>query len=154
MAPWNYNGNEQLFAMSEFPSNTVDWVLVEAINSVTTIVERKAGIMLADGTVVDASDPDLDGVMFDNLVDGQSYYVIVRHRNHLAAVSAEPVAYQNFSLNYDFSLIANRAMFGRTTIDWRWTLCLALRRLLLPMASLPPPTLTCLTMRWEPAAST
>lgn len=85
-APWSYAGSEQV---DSIPERVVDWVLLEARSDTVTVVERRAAFLLADGTVT-----DLDGsspVAMPALTAG-SYYIVLRHRNHLAAMSALPVA--------------------------------------------------------------
>jgi hypothetical protein len=61
-------------------------VLVELRSSPDTIIERKAGILLANGNIVA---PDLSsGVQF---VNTGNYYLTVRHRNHLSVMTADPI---------------------------------------------------------------
>ena len=31
------------------------------------------------------------------------YYLVAKHRNHIAAMSAEPVAFTNYTITYDFT---------------------------------------------------
>ena len=97
-APWNYMGTE---AAATFPTNLVDWVIVELRSDLTTTVGRRAGLLLSDGSVVDTdgSSP----IVFKGLSDG-NYYVVVRHRNHLPIMTANPVALlKGTSISYDFS---------------------------------------------------
>ena len=52
------------------------------------MVGRRAALLKSDGSVV-----DLDGssqVKFKGIVPG-NYYIVVRHRNHLPIMSANPV---------------------------------------------------------------
>lgn len=103
-APWNYVGTE---AAATFPTNFVDWVLIELRSDLTTVVRRRAGLLLSDGSVV-----DIDGsspVAFKGLSDG-SYYVVVRHRNHLPIMSANPISLlKGSSVSYDFSTSQTQA---------------------------------------------
>ena len=67
----------------------VDWVLVELRdrNDAATIVETAVGLLLENGAIV-----DLDGVSplpFD--AGTNSYFVAIRHRNHLAVMTLNPV---------------------------------------------------------------
>jgi len=109
-APYNYNGNESL---NFIPADMVDWVLLEARsgtpnlsgNRGTTTVERKAAILLRDGSIVDVNE---QAVIFDNLTLGESYYFCLRHRNHLDVLSSTAVSAQS-SMTYDFSSSANQA---------------------------------------------
>jgi hypothetical protein len=83
-------------------SNIVDWVLVElrtGTDSVTKVATR-AAFLKNDGIIV-----DVDGsspVTFTGLSDG-NYYVVVRHRNHLAIMSASAIPLNGSFIFYDFS---------------------------------------------------
>ena len=97
-APFNYAGTETL---SSIPTNMVDWVLVEVKSDVmpTTMFDRKAGLLLNDGSIV-----ELDGfspLRIDLPYSGDFYYVI-RHRNHLPVMTANPVS-KTSTMTYDFS---------------------------------------------------
>lgn len=85
--PWNYNGLESLIAMD---TTTVDWVLVELRSDTITTVERKAVLLLQDGSIVQYNNTS-QGVHFDNAVDGNSYYIVIYHRNHMPVMTAVPV---------------------------------------------------------------
>jgi hypothetical protein len=83
-SPWNYPGTE---IVSSIPSGVVDWVLVELRTGTgaSTAVQKRSCFILDDGSIV-----DLDGisaVKFDK-TNGNNYYVVIRHRNHLAIMSA------------------------------------------------------------------
>ncbi len=90
---YNYAGEEAFASYDEFPENTVDWVLLEAHSGTpeieggdgTTIAERQAALIMKNGQVL-----GLDGtpLQFKNLPYGESYYFILRHRNHLDIMSA------------------------------------------------------------------
>ncbi|MEM9548559.1 MAG: hypothetical protein AAGA77_21415 [Bacteroidota bacterium] len=66
----------------------VDWVFVELRSKLdnTVIVASRSGLVQRDGDVV-----DLDGVSKLSFpgVDEDDYFVVVRHRNHLGAMTAE-----------------------------------------------------------------
>ena len=98
-APWNYNGDEAADLASI--SNAVDWVLLELRAAPDAEpAARRAALLLSDGRVV-----DLDGqsaVAFADLTPGP-YHVVVRHRNHLAVMSAEPVDFSGGPIAYDFT---------------------------------------------------
>jgi hypothetical protein len=86
----------------------VDWVLVE-LRSATDGASR-VGIQPAfvknDGSIV-----DIDGtsvLTFKGLQAG-SYYIVVRHRNHLPVMSANPVAMSGVSALYDFTTDQSKA---------------------------------------------
>ncbi len=99
----NYAGTE---SRTTLPANAVDWVLLELRSTPAgAAVGRSVGIVLSNGTVVDGF---YDGpVEFQNVPDGD-YYVIIKHRNHLAIMSAAPVTFPNLT-GYDFSAAMAKA---------------------------------------------
>lgn len=101
--PWQYNdgGSESGVAI---PTNAVDWVLLEirAANNVNTIVEQRAAWLLSDGSIKDV-DGVTNGVRFQNLSNGNDYYLVLRSRNHLAVLSAQPISITANSGSYDFT---------------------------------------------------
>lgn len=108
VAPWNYNGTE---CVQSLPPNTVDWVLVEVRQSPNSsvIVERRAALLRNDGIITDLN--GTEGVAFGNLTGGMSYYVSVKHRNHIGLMSANPLILPNpTTLNLsDFASIEQAA---------------------------------------------
>lgn len=105
-APYNYT---ESIVLEEVPNNAVDWVLVEArfgdpsIENLE-IQEAQAGILLADGSIVNA---DGEGsLQFRNLVEGQSYYFTVRHRNHLDIMTLNSFSINGDLVAYDFRVSA------------------------------------------------
>ncbi len=88
--------------------NVVDWVLVELRTSTTAAssVATVAGFLLNTGAIV-----DVDGTSplnFPGITAG-SYYVVIRHRNHLAIMSATPIALSGASALYDFTTAQTQA---------------------------------------------
>jgi len=99
----------------------IDWVLIELRETSgdvgtarrNTIIARKPGFLLSNGRIVEAahyarlapassdqctdsplvSDEHCPGVWFDDLTpaEDKNTYVIIRHRNHLDIISAQPV---------------------------------------------------------------
>ncbi|HMS52401.1 MAG TPA: glycosyl hydrolase family 28-related protein, partial [Chitinophagales bacterium] len=103
-SPWFYNGTE---TAAIIPPNAVDWVLVEVrdANNAFTILGQKAGFLRKDGVIID---PDgVEGVLFDNLYAGYSYYIAVKTRNHLAIISKMPVALPNTGLPLNLGNVNN-----------------------------------------------
>ncbi|MBK7631113.1 MAG: hypothetical protein IPJ23_10530 [Ignavibacteriales bacterium] len=103
---WNYTGSERIYNL---PSDVVDWVLLELRTgtAASTTVSKRAALLKSNGTIV-----DIDGtsqVKFKAVVPG-NYYIVVRHRNHLPIMSANPVAlgFSSSSL-YDFSTAQTQA---------------------------------------------
>lgn len=105
--PWNHNEVE---CVTNFPQTMVDWVFVELrdASDATLVVERKAALLLSNGNIIDENN---DGVLFNRAVDGQSYYIVVRHRNHLAVMSSVPVPLPNPN-HFNFTTSATAAMGG------------------------------------------
>lgn len=94
VAPYNYSGTENT---NNFPINTVDWVLVELRNGANgnNIVTRKAALLLADGTIRDASATGAtDGITFLGISAG-NYHVALKTRTHLAVLSVSAIALPN-----------------------------------------------------------
>lgn len=112
-APWNYAGVENVASTDNIPTDVVDWVLLEIRNSDgSAIVEQKAAFLLKDGRIVDAYGFSTDGVRFRHLQNGVAYRLIVRHRNHLAIMSA-PITVSGGVCEYDFTLMATQAVDGK-----------------------------------------
>jgi len=105
LSPWNYDGEE---SVSEIPStNIIDWVLIEFRDAVdalsangSTIVERQAAFLLEDGKIVGLDGESLLQIESDI---SQNLFVVVRHRNHIAVMSADPVENSNNIYAYDFT---------------------------------------------------
>jgi hypothetical protein len=107
-SPWNYAGTE---AVGAIPANVVDWVLVQLRSNLTTTVATRAAFVLNTGVVV-----DLDGanpVSFPGIAAG-SYYIVIRHRTHLAVMSAATVALSASPTSYDFSTALSQAYSSTT----------------------------------------
>ncbi len=108
VAPWNYTGGD---SVQTIPSGVVDWVLVSLRTGqdATTGVDTIAAFLKKDGSVV-----GLDGnslVRFPGVKFG-SYYVVLRHRNHLAIMSANSLPLNGSSVLYDFTMAQSKAFSG------------------------------------------
>ncbi len=108
IAPYNYTGIE---TVSIFPSNVVDWVLIEIRDGQNNsdLVDRKAGLLLNNGRVTD--EDGVSNLIFSNLDINRSYYFVVRHRNHLDVMSSTATPFTNF-YTYDFTDATSKAFFG------------------------------------------
>jgi hypothetical protein len=87
----------------------VDWVVVELRSSATpaTVLESRSALLQRDGDVV-----AVNGTSPLTFTQGiGSYYIAVRHRNHLGIMTAAPVALSSTSTTVDLSL-ASTAVFG------------------------------------------
>lgn len=91
-------------------SGIVDWIFIELRDSATTakstIIKKRAGFLLSNGMVVDT-----DGVSMLNFPATAvgNYYIIIRHRNHIAVMSAAPVPLNSATLLYDFTTAQSNA---------------------------------------------
>jgi hypothetical protein len=107
-SPWNHGGTE---SVTSIPADVVDWVLVELRTgpAADTKCASRAAFVKTDGSVV-----DVDGtspVRFNGITSG-SYYVVVRHRNHIPVMSAAAVALSPSSAIYDFTTDPSRYYGG------------------------------------------
>lgn len=91
--------------------NVVDWVWIElrtATAANTKIAERTA-LLTKTGTIIDI-DGSNNPVAFTNVPEGE-YFVIIRHRNHLGIMSANPIHLSATTPVYDFTTSQSR-VFG------------------------------------------
>lgn len=107
--PWNYSGPEGAFYDSEqmpanadagYPATVVDWVLISLRSDPddgSEVLCQRAALLHNDGSV-----EFVDGDDCCSLDPGQSYYVVVEHRNHLIVMSDSPVGVVDGKLSYDF----------------------------------------------------
>jgi hypothetical protein len=112
-SPWSYEGVENVQdGFYTTAANVVDWVLIELRTgtAASTIVSKRACFVLSDGTLAEI-DGSGEKVAFNDevLTAPGSYYVVVRHRNHLAVMTAEAVSLDNPSTLYDFTSSAATA---------------------------------------------
>jgi hypothetical protein len=114
--PWLYAGTE---TVGSIPAGVVDWVLVElrqatepALATSGTILGKRAAFLKSDGTVVDTD--GTSPVSFANsiLTIGKNLYMVIRHRNHLAVMSANTSAFNAGVYNYNFTTGLAQAFGG------------------------------------------
>lgn len=105
-----YGGGETVSSAAVFNQPTdandiVDWVVVELRNTTTNILATKSALLQRDGDIV-----DLDGASPLSILgagDG-SYYLGIRHRNHLGIRSASTVSLGNtVGAQTDLTALAN-----------------------------------------------
>ena len=105
-APWNYYGTESVGAIPN--NNVIDWVLVELretsgdITTATnaTMIAQQAGFILNDGMIVNTSG---NSSMNFNITVSENLFVVVRHRNHLDIISADPLTESGGVYSFDFT---------------------------------------------------
>ena len=112
--PWNYFGTESVVSI---PVNTVDWVLIElhdatdaSLVNAATRIGQKAAFLLTDGSV-----KELDGInlpIFEYAISNQ-LFVVVRHRNHLDILTADPAVNISGDYMYDFTTGFDKVFGGQ-----------------------------------------
>ncbi len=107
-APWNYTGNETYQIPSSYAYPIVDWILLELreVSQPTVVVEQIAALLRNDGVIVDMYGQE--GVSFQQTKRTGEYYVVIRHRNHLAIMSDTPVQISQTN-TYDFTTSIEQA---------------------------------------------
>ena len=119
-APFNYSGSE---STSTFPTDTVDWVLVELRDAanLATVVATKAVLLRKDGMLMEPNG-NL-GITFVNIPSG-FYHLAVYHRSHLAVLSASSISTNQSTPMLDFTLDGASAMGNNQLQDVNgvWTL--------------------------------
>jgi hypothetical protein len=101
---FQYSGTE---AVDSLPLNVVDWVLVELRNTASgSAIAKRAAFLRKDGIVVDLNGND--PVKFHNVNKG-SYYIIIKHRNHLGVMTSNKIEIDAVSSLYDFTTSSNKA---------------------------------------------
>lgn len=109
--PWEYNGNEKV---QNIPKDVVDWIFVELSKeqNESAVTNQKACFLKADGEIFNINNEK--GIVF-RIKEGDKYYIIVHHRNHLSIVSSKPMEAKSSSLIYDFSASTN-SVFGNSSL--------------------------------------
>ena len=95
--------------VSAIPSNAADWALFQLRRSTNSAPFVSQSVFLSqEGTLL--SDDGAADLMVE--ASTGTYYLAVKHRNHLAAMSAEPVAFTNQRVSYDFTPSAESILWG------------------------------------------
>ncbi len=113
VAPFNHTGSEtRLAAVTSVTGNNaiVDWVLVELRDpgNSSSIIARRAALIQRDGDIVDTD--GVSPVRFNSVAAG-SYFIAVRHRNHLGIMTATTRSLSQTTTAVDLT-IAGTATFG------------------------------------------
>ena len=96
-------------SVSTIPSSAVDWVLVQFRTATNgPPVFSRSAFLRQDGIVM--ADDGTAGIGV-SLPGHAAYFVVVKHRHHLAAMSAAPVPFMGQVMNYDFTFGPDR-FFG------------------------------------------
>jgi len=117
IAPWNYIGTEcDTFINKKYPENTIDWLLVSFRTGLTseTEVAKTMALLTQDGTIEFLNDDIL------TKEDGNSFYIVIEHRNHIGIITPTPIPVINNKLEYDFrtqnSFNANGTSYGQKQV--------------------------------------
>ncbi len=88
--------------VTSLPASCVDWILVQLRETDgTTVAENRSLFLRTDGVIIDENGNSAHA--FPGLPD-DDYYIVVIHRNHLAAMSASPVSITGTtSVGWDFT---------------------------------------------------
>jgi hypothetical protein len=89
----------------------VDWVVIELRSATdpTVVLASRAGLLKRNGRVMTSAN---EGAFLFPVLDG-SYYVAVRHRNHLGCMSLDPIALAPLPVFVDFRS-SSTATYGGT----------------------------------------
>ncbi len=81
----------------------VDWIVVELrkADAPSIVTVAKPALLLRDGSIVDAGG-GINDVIFDGISEG-SYFVSLRHRNHLGVMTLAPLALSKIASIVDFT---------------------------------------------------
>ncbi len=99
--PWNYRGTEgQGWTAADYPDGTVDWVLVSFrdVQNVDRVYAKTAALLQQDGSLFFPNNRFLSAEITDSL------HVVIQHRNHIAAMTPQPLSIDNQIIVHDFSL--------------------------------------------------
>ncbi len=93
------------------PADMVDWVLVELREAADgATIAQAVGCLLSDGSVTDTT--GTNGLTFEGLEPSNSYYIVVRHRNHLSVMSNAAVQIDGTNGANEFDFTAGNAYGG------------------------------------------
>ena len=85
-----------------FHQDVVDWVLVELYTSNQgKRVYSSPAFLMSNGQIKDTTGTNN---IYLNIDTTKSYYLVVKHRNHLAVVSASTVGFSSGVMTHDFTL--------------------------------------------------
>jgi len=92
------------------PNAIVDWVLVELRDETTntTIIHSQSALLQRDGDVVGVD--GTSALTFDS--ENRSFYIAIKHRNHLGVMSSSALALTSSPATVDFTNSASQITFG------------------------------------------
>lgn len=92
----------------------VDWVFVELRDpeNSSIVLHTKSALIQKDGDVVESSD-GTSSLYFNNLTKA-SYFISIKHRNHLGVMTALPVQFSGTNAIFDFSSATPAMLWNQT----------------------------------------
>lgn len=106
--PWNYTGTETL--PNSLPEEVTDWVLVEFRTTPEIIAVQMAALIWNNGHITNPwAETDTAGLYVCGINLTTPYYIVVRHRNHIAVLSSSTVVIDNNPM-YDFTISEAQAL--------------------------------------------
>lgn len=91
MYPYTLDANRSSIALAPLPIDAIDWVVVELRRGISTAPEYvKCGVLYADGSIGN-SDGKNRFLTFPDTLPSRDYHVVIRHRSHLAIMTAAPL---------------------------------------------------------------
>ncbi len=111
------DGLTTTFLTVEPNNNVVDWIWVELRDKTdnTLVIDGQSALLQRDGDVVNTN----SNGSLTFTVPADDYYVVIKHRNHLGIMTANPVALSSTSTNINFTDANSPITFGadaQTTI--------------------------------------
>ena len=107
--------NNSLLALNSDSLKAIgDWVFVELRDKddATQIVRTYSGLVQRNGDIVS---PTGGNMLFNNLPD--SFYVSIKHRNHLGAMTAAPIGLANNLATVDFTKMSDADLYNEVGYD-------------------------------------
>jgi len=95
------------------PTNAVDWINVELLSNTNSAPEYSSSAWLRDDGVI-VSDNGMPPAVLE--AGTGTYYIVLRHRNHLATMSATPIPFTNRLISYDFTTSAEQNYGGSSAV--------------------------------------
>jgi len=93
----------------------IDWVFIELRESTNfNVIATKAALLKRDGKIISE-----DGTTLPTfLVEDGSYYVSIRHRNHLGVMTQDPIIFSSGNISeFDFTSISQQTYGTNARID-------------------------------------
>ncbi|MBD3376980.1 hypothetical protein GF406_18275 [candidate division KSB1 bacterium] len=94
------------------PDNLVDWILVQLFQTLFSgAIASKSAYLLTDGTIIEVNGNEKLGFK----ADPGSYYLTIKHRNHILVTSSTPVSLDyDTTIDYDFTTGYDKYYFNNS----------------------------------------